>query len=189
MPTAALLDWLPGGKRVLTVTAGYEFTLLLADDNLLFAVCGTGQLGRGHSNADDPRPRYSRVPHPVTGVGLERISSRVGEEPFRIAVLQHSMVCRPVEASRQRAAGRKPSPPPRRFVQPQPRRADDDGAGGASAAPRQPIDNPIDVAMMVLKTLSGELPRPRSAPPSFSLALTHRRPYRLPPPARRAHSQ
>ena len=45
MPTAALLDWLPGGKRVLTVTAGYEFTLLLADDNLLFAVCGTGQLG------------------------------------------------------------------------------------------------------------------------------------------------
>ena len=74
MPTAALLDWLPGGKRVLTVTAGYEFTLLLADDNLLFAVCGTGQLGRGHSNADDPRPRYSRVPHPVTGIGLKRIT-------------------------------------------------------------------------------------------------------------------
>jgi hypothetical protein len=122
-------------------------------------------------------------------VARDMANSRVGEEPFRIAVLQHSMVCRLVEASRERAAGRKPSPLPRRFVQPQPRRADDDGAGGASAAPRQPIDNPIDVAMMVLKTLSGELPRPRSAPPSFSLALTHRRPYRLPPPARRARSQ
>ena len=33
------------GKRVLTVTAGYEFTLLLANDNRLFAVCRTGQLG------------------------------------------------------------------------------------------------------------------------------------------------
>ena len=62
MPTAALLDWLPRGKRVLTVTAGYEFTLLLADDNLLFAVCGTGQLGRGHSNADDPDVAASRTP-------------------------------------------------------------------------------------------------------------------------------
>jgi hypothetical protein len=106
-------------------------------------------------------------------VARDMANSRVGEEPFRIAVLQHSMVCRLVEASRERAAGRKPSPLPRRFVQPQPRRADDDGAGGASAAPRQPIDNPIDVAMMVLKTLSGE--RAASCP---DRAL-HRPPSRL----------
>jgi alpha-tubulin suppressor-like RCC1 family protein len=73
MPAAALLDWLPVGKRVLKVVVGFEFTLLLADDNLLFAVGynAAGQLGRGHSNADDPD---NRVPRPVTGFGLERIT-------------------------------------------------------------------------------------------------------------------
>ena len=111
-------------------------------------------------------------------VARDMANSRVGEEPFRIAVLQHSMVSRLVEASRQRAAGRTPSPPPRLFVQPQPRRAVDDGAGTASAAPRQQIDNPIDVAMMVLKTLSGERAascpyRALHRPPSRSLSPTH----------------
>ena len=56
LPTAALLDWLPDGKRVLKVVVGGYFTLLLADDNLLFAVGNNqyGQLGRGHGNANDP---------------------------------------------------------------------------------------------------------------------------------------
>ena len=73
MPTAAPRDWLSDGKHVLKTVAGDEFTLLLADDNLLFAVGHNvfGQLGRGHSNGDDPD---NRVPRPVTGFGLERIT-------------------------------------------------------------------------------------------------------------------
>ena len=73
VPTAALLDWLPDGKHVLKTVAGFKFTLLLTDDNQLFAVGGNenGQLGRGHSNGDDPD---NRVPRPVTGFGRERIT-------------------------------------------------------------------------------------------------------------------
>ena len=59
VPAAAPRDWLSDGKLVLTVTAGYEFTLLLADDNQLFAVGSneSSQLGRGHSNDNDPDNR------------------------------------------------------------------------------------------------------------------------------------
>ena len=73
VPAAAPRDWLPDGKHVLKTVAGYELTLLLADDNLLFAVGKNecGQLGRGHSNNNDPD---NRVPRPVTGFGLERIT-------------------------------------------------------------------------------------------------------------------
>jgi alpha-tubulin suppressor-like RCC1 family protein len=73
VPTAALLDWLPVGKRVLKVVVGGSFTLLLSDDNLLFAVGNNNcsQLGRGHSNGDDPD---NRVPRLVTGFGRERIT-------------------------------------------------------------------------------------------------------------------
>ena len=73
VPTAAPRDWLPDGKHVLKMAVGYALTLLLADDNLLFAVGNNeyGQLGRGHSNYNDPD---NRVPRPVTGFGLERIT-------------------------------------------------------------------------------------------------------------------
>ena len=73
VPTAASRDWLPDGKHVLKMAVGNELTLLLADDNLLFAVGNNeyGLLGRGHSNNDDPD---NRVPRPVTGFGLERIT-------------------------------------------------------------------------------------------------------------------
>ena len=73
VPTAAPRDCLSDSKLVLKTVAGYEFTLLLADDNQLFAVGKNvdGQLGRGHSNDDDPD---NRVPRPVTGFGLERIT-------------------------------------------------------------------------------------------------------------------
>jgi len=73
VPAAAPRDWLSDGKHVLKTVAGYSFTLLLADDNQLFAVGSNahGQLGRGHSNDDDPD---NRVPRPVTGFGLERIT-------------------------------------------------------------------------------------------------------------------
>ena len=70
---AAPLDWLPDGKHVLKMAVGNALTLLLADDNLLFAVGNNenGQLGRGHSNNNDP---VNRVLRPVTGFGLERIT-------------------------------------------------------------------------------------------------------------------
>ena len=73
VPAAAPRDWLSDGKHVLKTVAGFEFTLLLADDNLLFAVGKNlyGQLGRGHNNEDDPD---NRVPRHVTGFGLERIT-------------------------------------------------------------------------------------------------------------------
>jgi alpha-tubulin suppressor-like RCC1 family protein len=74
VPTVAPLDWLPDGKRVLQVSIAYQLTLLLADDDSqLYAVGHNeyGQLGRGHSNNDDPD---NRVPRPVTGIGLERIT-------------------------------------------------------------------------------------------------------------------
>ena len=73
VPTAAPRDWLPDGKHVLKMAVGNALTLLLADDNLLFAVGSNenGQLGRGHSNNNDPD---NRVPRPVTGFGLERIT-------------------------------------------------------------------------------------------------------------------
>jgi len=73
VPKPAPRGWLSDGKHPLKTAAGYEFTLLLADDNLLFAVGNNlnGQLGRGHSNNDDPD---NRVPRPVTGFGLERIT-------------------------------------------------------------------------------------------------------------------
>jgi alpha-tubulin suppressor-like RCC1 family protein len=63
----------PTDKHVLKMAVGFNFTLLLADDNQLFAVGKNvdGQLGRGHSNEDDPD---NRVPRPVTGFGLERIT-------------------------------------------------------------------------------------------------------------------
>jgi hypothetical protein len=73
VPTAAPRDWLSDGTLVLKTVAGYEFTLLLADDNQLFAVGNNvyGQLGRGHTNNYDPD---NRVPRPVTGFGLEHIT-------------------------------------------------------------------------------------------------------------------
>jgi alpha-tubulin suppressor-like RCC1 family protein len=73
VPTAAPRDWLSDGTRMLKTVAGYEFTLLLADDNQLLAVGKNdfGQLGRGHSNAGDPD---NSVPRPVAGFGLERIT-------------------------------------------------------------------------------------------------------------------
>ena len=73
VPAAAPRDWLSDGKHVLKTAAGYAFTLLLADDNQLFAVGSNecGQLGRGHNNENDPD---NRVPRPVTGFGLERIT-------------------------------------------------------------------------------------------------------------------
>ena len=73
VPAAAPRDWLSDGELVLKTVAGSEFTLLLADDNQLFAVGknDSGQLGRGHSNDGDPD---NRVPRPVTGFGLERIT-------------------------------------------------------------------------------------------------------------------
>ena len=73
VPAAAPRDWLSDGTLVLKTVAGYELTLLLANDNQLFAVGSNvnGQLGRGHSNAGHPD---NRVPRPVTGFGLERIT-------------------------------------------------------------------------------------------------------------------
>jgi hypothetical protein len=73
VPTAAPRDWLSDGTLVLKTVAGCCFTLLLADDNQLFALGSNahGQLGRGHNNDDDPD---NRVPRPVTGFGLERIT-------------------------------------------------------------------------------------------------------------------
>ena len=73
VPTAAPRDWLSDGKHVLKMAVGNALTLLLADDNLLFAVGSNenGELGRGHSNDGDPD---NRVPRPVTGFGLERIT-------------------------------------------------------------------------------------------------------------------
>ena len=38
MPAAAPRDWLSDGTLVLKTVVGYEFTLLLADDNQLFTV-------------------------------------------------------------------------------------------------------------------------------------------------------
>ena len=72
-PTTAPRDWLSDGKHVLKMAVGNALTLLLADDNQLFAVGSNeyGQLGRGHRNTDDPD---NRVPRPVTGFGLERIT-------------------------------------------------------------------------------------------------------------------
>ena len=73
-PTAASLDWLLDGKRVLKVVAGVRFTLLLADDDSQLYAVGSndhGQLGRGSSDDGDPA---SRVPQPVTGIGRERIT-------------------------------------------------------------------------------------------------------------------
>ena len=69
VPTAASID----GKHVRQVAVGQSLSLLLTDDNLLFAVGKNedGQLGRGHINADDPD---NRVPRPLTGFGLERIT-------------------------------------------------------------------------------------------------------------------
>jgi alpha-tubulin suppressor-like RCC1 family protein len=66
VPTAASIP----GKRILHTAVGNQLTLLLTDDNLLFAAGKNeyGQLGRGHSNADNP------VPSPVTGFDRERIA-------------------------------------------------------------------------------------------------------------------
>jgi alpha-tubulin suppressor-like RCC1 family protein len=72
VPTVALFR---GGMEV-RVAVGTGFTLLLADDdNLLFVVGNNhcGQLGRGHSDNDDPD---NRVPRPVTGFGPKRIITR-----------------------------------------------------------------------------------------------------------------
>ena len=71
VPTAAQLDWLPDGTRILHTAVGDFFTLLLTDDNQLYAVGrnATGQLGRGHRDDEDPP-----VPRLVTGFGLERIT-------------------------------------------------------------------------------------------------------------------
>ena len=73
VPAAAPRDWLSDGTLVLMTVAGNKFTLLLAADNPLFAVGSNlyGRLGRGHSNGNDPD---NRVPRPVTGFGLERIT-------------------------------------------------------------------------------------------------------------------
>jgi alpha-tubulin suppressor-like RCC1 family protein len=74
VPTAALLEWLPDGMSVPQVAAGENFTLLIADNNQLFAVGDNdeGQLGRGHMlNNDDPN---TRDPRPVTGIILGRIT-------------------------------------------------------------------------------------------------------------------
>ena len=69
VPTADSID----GRHVLQVAVGDSLSLLLTDDNLLFAVGNndTGQLGRGHNDDDDPD---NHVPRPVAGVGLERIT-------------------------------------------------------------------------------------------------------------------
>lgn len=71
-PTVAPLGMLPASSRVQQVAAGKLHTLFLAD-NQLFAVGNNkyGQLGRGHSNDDDPD---NRVPRPVIGFGDERIT-------------------------------------------------------------------------------------------------------------------
>jgi len=73
VPAAAPRDWLSDGTLVLKMAVGNALTLLLADDNQLFALGNNeyGQLGRGHSNDGDPD---NRVPRPVTGFGLERIT-------------------------------------------------------------------------------------------------------------------
>ena len=63
VPTAAPRDWLSDGTLVLKMAVGNALTLQLADDNLLFAVGNNeyGQLGRGHSNYNDPTTA-SRAP-------------------------------------------------------------------------------------------------------------------------------
>ena len=73
VPTNAPLGWLAGGARVVQVALGYAYTLLLADDNRLYAVGDNdyGQLGRGTASEGDPD---SRVPRPVAGFGRERIT-------------------------------------------------------------------------------------------------------------------
>ena len=55
------------------VAVGASFTLLLFANRKAYAVGNNvyGQLGRGHSNAGGPD---NRVPRPVTGFGLERIT-------------------------------------------------------------------------------------------------------------------
>ena len=74
VPTAAQLDWLPDGKHVLKMAVGISLSLLLADDNQLFAVGGNeyGQLGRGHSNVDDP----DNAPWPASAASASRRSPR-----------------------------------------------------------------------------------------------------------------
>jgi len=73
VPAAAPRDWLSDGNHVLRTVVGYLLTLLLADDNQLFAVGNNafGQLGRGHNSRYDTD---NHVPRPVTGFGLERIT-------------------------------------------------------------------------------------------------------------------
>ena len=87
VPTAAPVDWLPDGKCVLMVVVGGAFTQLLADDNLLYTVGNNahGQLGRGHVGNSDPD---NRVPRPVTGFGLERITQIAAGDSHCAAVTE-----------------------------------------------------------------------------------------------------
>jgi alpha-tubulin suppressor-like RCC1 family protein len=75
-PTTALLDWLPKPRRVVRVVGGDGFTLLLDNGGHLYAVGSNnyGQLGRGHTNGNLHLDSDNRVPRPVTGIGLERIT-------------------------------------------------------------------------------------------------------------------
>ena len=62
-------------QKVVRVAVGQSFSLMLTDDNQLFAVGlnRSGQLGRGHINYD----LDNRVPRLVNGVGLEHITQIV----------------------------------------------------------------------------------------------------------------
>jgi alpha-tubulin suppressor-like RCC1 family protein len=73
VPAAAPRDCLPGGRRVVAMGVGGNFTLLLADNSQLYAVGRNdrGQLGRGHDTNDRPENHAVR---PVTGFGTERIT-------------------------------------------------------------------------------------------------------------------